>query len=165
MKYFFPVLMAVVILFGIALTVTPYLAEWLYPLPASSYQKAKPDDARKAVAEWFNVAPASVTDAQAIRQRTPEGTRAWFVFALPREPVAQFVVDARLQQQALSAESMQQVFMAVVPPVEWWQPASLGRETWFSGKSGTGQDLALVYNADKQQGFLLVKTTTPPAKP
>ena len=157
MKYFFPALMGLLIFMGVALTATPYIAEWLMPAASTSFRKANPEDARTALADWFGANPQELADAEAIRQQTVHGSTAWFAFTAPGDAVGRFVVRSRLNQQDLTPEIMQQVFLAQTPPVDWWQPASLQRRSWFSGKS-EGQELALVYNAEMQRGFLLVRT-------
>lgn len=157
MKYFFPVLMGILILFGIVLTATPYIADWLLPVSASSYQQAKAEDARQAVADWFGVKSEQIKSAQAIRQRTAQGSYSWLVFEAAREPVAQFVINARLKQQALDQATLQAMWLANIPTVDWWQPAELKRETYFSGKT-ENRTVALIYNEALQKGYLLVKT-------
>ena len=157
MKYFFPVLMGTVILFGIGLTFTPYIAEWLLPVQASTYQQAKAGEARQAVADWFGVKSEQITSAQAIRRRTAEGNTSWLVFEASREPVAQFVVNARLSQQALDQATLQSVWLSNPPSVNWWQPAELKRETYFAGNT-ENRTVSLVYNETMQKGYLLIKT-------
>lgn len=161
MKYFFPVLMAIMILFGIGLTLTPYIANWLIPVTASSYQQAKSADARQAVADWFGVKPEQIKSAQAIRQRTPAGNTAWLSFETDREPVVQFVVSARLNQVNLDQNALQTIWLGNALPVDWWQPAALKRETYFEGKT-ENRTVALMYNDELQKGYLLIKTTEKP---
>lgn len=157
MKYFFPVLMGIVILLGLGLAITPYIADWLLPVNAASYQQAKPEDARQAVADWFGVKPEEIKSAQAIRRRTPEGHTSWLMFEASREPVVQFVLNARLNQQNLEANALQSIWLANPPAVAWWQPAELKRETYFVGKTEK-RDMSLIYNDTMQKGYLLVKT-------
>ncbi len=158
MKYFFPVLMGFLILSGLILTATPYIADWLLPVTASRYQQAKPEDARQAVADWFGVKPEQIKSAQAIRQRTAEGNTAWLMFEAAREPVVQFVVNARLKQENLDQVNLQALWLTDAPKLAWWQPAELKRETYFLGKT-ENRTLALMYNEAMQKGYLLVKTT------
>ncbi len=158
MKYFFPVLMGIVILLGLGLTLTPYLADWLLPVNAANYQQAKPNDARQAVADWFDVKPEQIKSAQAIRRRTNEGHTSWLVFEANRESVAQFVMSARLQQANLDQTALQSIWLSNPPPVSWWQPAELKRETYFSGKT-ENRTLTLIYNEEQQKGYLMVKST------
>ncbi|WP_298608081.1 hypothetical protein [uncultured Thiothrix sp.] len=156
MKYFFPILMGIVILFGMGLTLTPYIADWFLPVSASNYQQAKPADARQAVADWFGVKPEDIKAAQAIRRRTNEGNTSWLMFEASREPVAQFVLNARLQQVNLDQTALQAIWLNNPPPMDWWQPVELKRETYFSGKT-ENRILSLVYNEEQQKGYLIVK--------
>lgn len=161
MKYFFPVLMGMAILLGLGLALTPYIADWLMPVSASSYQQAKPEDARQAIADWFGVKPEQIKSAQAIRRRTLEGNTAWLMFEGEREPVVQFVVNARLKQQNFDQTALESIWLANRPSVAWWQPAELQRETYFLGKT-ENRSLFLVYNETMQKGYLLVKTINSP---
>lgn len=158
MKYFFPVLMGIAILFGAGLTVTPYIADWFLPVNASNYQQAKSADALQAVADWFGAKPEDIKSAQAIRRRTTEGSTSWLMFEASREPVAQFVLNARLQQVNLDQTALQAVWLNNPPPINWWQPAELKRETYFSGKT-ENRTLSLIYNEEQQKGYLVVKNT------
>ncbi len=157
MKYFFPALMALVIMSGLVLVITPFIAEQFFPLATTSYQQAKTEDASQALADWLGVRPEQLSAVQAIRQRTVNASTAWFKFSVARPPVEQFIVRNRLQQKPLDAEAMQAVFMLQPPPVNWWQPASLQRETFFAGVD-EGQSLALIYHAEQQLGFMRVKS-------
>lgn len=156
MKYFFPFLMGIVILLGVGLTLTPYIADWLLPVSAAHYQQAKPNDARQAIADWFGVQPEQIKSAQAIRRRTHEGNTSWLVFDASRDPVAQFVMNARLQQINLDQAALQSVWLDNPPPVDWWQPAKLQRETYFVGKTAS-RTLSLIYNEEQHKGYLVVK--------
>lgn len=157
MKYFFPVLMGATILFGVGLTFTPIIMELLWPASQTSYQRAPEDDARRAMADWFSVPLKDVKAAHSIRQQAVQGTRTWFYFAMPRKGVEQFIIEHRLQQRPLSDAVLQQQWLANKPPVDWWQPARLQRETYFRGSDGR-HNVALIYNADEQQGFMQIQT-------
>ena len=154
-KYLFPALMTLVILCGLLLIVTPYIADWLYPASQSRLHAAKPTEVKQALADWFNTPVANVSEAQALHQVAAQGNTSWFAFSLPRQPVEGFIRSNSLQQTTLTPEVLQQVFMTPAPPVTWWQPASLQRQTYFKGNDAQ-HDLALVYNAESQRGFLLV---------
>lgn len=156
-KYFFPILMGVLILFGVILTVTPWVADYLMPAKTTSYRRAPAPEAQEALANWFNVRPSEVKYSEAIQYRTPTQKTAWFKFTIERTPVEQFIRSLRLKQEDLTSEVMQQRFLAQKPPVEWWQPAELTRQTYFTGVSA-GQELNLIYNADLKQGYLLIHT-------
>lgn len=157
MKYFFPILMALTILAGLTLAVTPYVADWFVPVPQTSVRKAEPQQVAQALAQWFNTNPEQFRATQGIHQLSADGNTAWFGFQVSREPVETFIRTHRLQQQALSAEILQQVFTSQQPPAEWWQPQALQRETYFSGEV-EGRAVALIYHAEQQQGFLVVRT-------
>ncbi len=156
MKYFFTVLMALTILFGIGLTVTPYIMEFFWPVGKTAFQSAKPEDTRHAVADWFAVPVEQVKSADSIRKLSSQGSMAWFRFSMPAHPVANFIGRNQLQQLELTSDVLQQVFLVDAPSVDWWQPDSLGRETYFKGNDGKS-DVALIYNAEQEQGFMLVK--------
>jgi hypothetical protein len=47
--------------------------------------------------------------------------------------------------------------MTSKPPVDWWKPQELTRQSYFTGKTGE-QVLNLIYNAELQQGYLLIDT-------
>ncbi|HPY39342.1 MAG TPA: hypothetical protein PLM98_02395, partial [Thiolinea sp.] len=85
----------------------------------------------------------------------------WVVFEANRETVVQFVVNARLNQQNLDPDALQSIWLAQAPTVNWWQPAELQRETYFTGKT-ENRNLALVYNDVMQKGYLLVKAIETP---
>ena len=149
--------MGVLIFFGVVLTVTPWIAEYLMPAKTTSYRRAPAPEAQEALANWFNVRPHQVSYPEAIQYTTPNQKTAWFKFNIERKPVEQFIRVLRLKQEDLTPEVMQQRFLAHKPPVEWWQPDELKRQTYFTGQSA-GQELKLIYNAELQQGYLLTHT-------
>lgn len=160
MKYFFPVLMALLILAGISLIVTPYIAEQLFPTPPTSVRKAEPQQVAQALAQWFGTTADQLTDTQGITRTSAQGSTAWFSFKTGRAAVEHFIVTNNLQQQELTADTLQQVFSTGNPPADWWQPASLQRQTCFLGHDQDHQ-LGLIYDAEHQQGFLVTRTATP----
>lgn len=157
MKYFFPALMALLILVGIALVVTPYVAEYFLPASATSLRVAKPADVRQALASWFGVSLEQVSDAKGVTQMSAQGNTSWFSFGMEQQAVARFIQQNRLEQQELNADTLQRVFSANEPPAEWWQPQSLTRQTCFIGMD-EGHSLGLIYSAELQRGFLVSKT-------
>jgi len=160
MKYFFPALMGLLIIAGIVLTVTPFVAEQFFPTAETSYRKANPDDVKQALRDWFRQPQADFRDARAIRQVSAKGTMAWFRFEVERQAVERFIVANRMKQSELTDEVMQATFMRHVPPVDWWQPVALKRETYF--KSGNkDQVLNLIYDAESATGYFLVVTLKP----
>ena len=160
MKYFFPALMGLLILAGIVLTVTPFVAEQFFPTQETSFRKANPDDVKQALRDWFRQPQADFRDARAIRQVSAKGTMAWFRFEVERQAVERFIVANRMKQEELTDDVMQGVFMRHVPPVDWWQPASLQRETYFQS-GNKDQALNLIYDAESETGYFLVVTLKP----
>lgn len=155
--------MGLLIFSGIALTVTPYIAEQFFPADKTSVHLAKPEEVAQALSGWFGTAPNTVKGAQGINQVTAEATTAWFAFGIARPPVEHFIRQYGLQQQPLTPEVLQETFASKAPPANWWQPASLGRETYFTG-SDDERNLALIYNAELQRAFLVTRTLKKAAK-
>lgn len=155
-KYFFPTLMSILILFGILLIVTPYIANWLYPASHSSLRAAKSDEVKKALADWFKVSVADIQEAQGLHQFSAQNSTSWFGFKTSRQAVTRFILSNQLQQHELTPDILQQVFMQQ-SPAAWWQPAILQRQTYFKGLSDQ-RELYLIYNEERQQGYMLVKT-------
>ncbi|QQZ28922.1 hypothetical protein HMY34_09235 [Thiothrix subterranea] len=163
MKYFFPALMVFVILAGVSLTLTPYIAEQFFPASKTTLRVADPERAKQALADWFGTTPANVTDVQASNQSAAQGNTSWFMFGTERTGVEYFIRQNNLKQQNLSPEILQNTFMTQQPPAPWWQPAALERETCFIG-SAEGREIGLIYHAELKKGFLIVRTHQKPAK-
>jgi len=163
MKYFFPALMVFVILAGVSLTLTPYIAEQFFPTSKTTLRVADPERAKQALADWFGTTPANVTDVQASNQSAAQGSTSWFMFGTERTGVEYFIRQNNLKQQNLSPEILQNTFMTQQPPAPWWQPAALERETCFIG-SAEGREIGLIYHAELKKGFLIVRTHQKPAK-
>ena len=163
MKYFFPALMVFVILAGVSLTLTPYIAEQFFPASKTTLRVADPERAKQALADWFGTTPANVTDVQASNQSAAQGSTSWFMFGTERTAVEYFIRQNNLKQQNLSPEILQNTFMTQQPPAPWWQPAALERETCFIG-SAEGREIGLIYHAELKKGFLIVRTHQKPAK-
>ena len=163
MKYFFPALMVFVILAGVSLTLTPYIAEQFFPASKTTLRVADPERAKQALADWFGTTPANVTDVQASNQSAAQGSTSWFMFGTERTGVEYFIRQNNLKQQNLSREILQNTFMTQQPPAPWWQPAALERETCFIG-SAEGREIGLIYHAELKKGFLIVRTHQKPAK-
>lgn len=156
-KYFFPALMAVLILSGIVLTATPYIADMLFPVGKTSFQSARPEDTRQALASWFGTPLDAFSDAHGIKRQSAHGGTEWFAFSVARKPMEAFIYRNHLQQRELTSALLHNIFLQDPPPVDWWQPASLQRQTYFSGME-EGQELGLVYDAELQRGFLIVRS-------
>lgn len=147
--------MAVAILSGILLLVTPFIMSYFFPVPAQAIQYAKPEEATAALKHWFNDPNADIQHVQAMRERLADvGTNSYFTFETEADVVRQFIGNKRLQQLELTDEVMQSLF--VNTHVDWWQPKSLQRETYFSGED-KGVLLHLIYNAERKRGFLLLQ--------
>lgn len=134
MKYFFPLLMAFFIMVGLGVSLTPFIAEQFFPTTQSRFQKANPDEAKEALAAWFGASATDFSSVNAIRyQAVPHSTR-WYRFVIQRLPVERFIKRMRLEQLDLSEAVLQQEFMTTTPPVDWWQPATLQRQSYFRGR-------------------------------
>lgn len=157
MKYFFPALMGLLILAGVSLVATPYIAEYFFPAKTMSLRTATSEDVRNALANWFGTSPDAVSDAKGVNQMSSEGNASWFAFTMERQLVENFIRKNRLEQKELDSATLQRVFTVNEPPAEWWQPQSLARQTCFIGME-EGHSLGLIYNAEQQRGFLVVKT-------
>ncbi|EIJ34916.1 hypothetical protein [Thiothrix nivea] len=157
MKYFFPALMALVILAGISLVATPYVAEMLFPAQKTTLRTATPQQVSAALASWLGVESGRVKEAQGTSQMSAQGKTSWFTFTVDRQPVEHFIRANRMRQQDLTPEILQRVFVAQTPSADWWQPASLERQTCFIS-TDEGQELGLIYDAEQQKGFLVART-------
>lgn len=163
MKYFFPTLMALVILAGVSLTLTPYIAEQFFPASKTTLRTADPERAKQALANWFGTEPAHLTEVQAISQTSALGNTSWFMFRTERAAVEYFIRQNALTQQDLSADILQSTFMVQQPPAPWWQPAALERETYFNSVDNA-REVSLIYHAELKKGFLIVRAYQKPAK-
>lgn len=157
MKYFFPVLMALVIMVGLGASLTPYIAEQFFPTNQSRFQKADPENAREALATWFGVVSTELSTVEAIRYQSAQQSRRWYHFASGREPVEQFIKRMRLEQLDLNDEILKTEFLTDQPPVEWWQPGTLQRQSYFRGSDSTNL-IKLIYHAEQQTGYLLIES-------
>ena len=163
MKYFFPLMMALVILSGLSLIVTPYIGEYMFPASKTSLRAAPPEQAKQALADWFHISPDSLSEVQAIKQVSAQGDNSWFTFKADAAPVKNFILQNQLKQQDLTPETLQRVFMAQTPAIPWWQPAALQRQTCFIG-SDEGREIGLIYQAEQGKGFIITRTQIKPAK-
>ena len=151
--------MALTIVAGVTLVLTPYIAEWLMPAASSSYRAAPETEVKQAISEWFKVEVPTVGEAQGLHRTAPDGNTSWFKFKLPRQPVEQFIRANHLQQKPLTSELMNTTFSGADLPAPWWQPAALKRETCFV-MADEGQHMGLIYNAELEQGYLVVRSRT-----
>lgn len=151
--------MALTIIAGVTLVLTPYIAEWLLPAASSSYRAAPETEVKQAISEWFKVEVPTVGEAQGLHRTAPDGNASWFKFKLPRQPVEQFIRANHLEQKPLTSELMNTTFSGADLPAPWWQPAALKRETCFV-MVDEGQQMGLIYNAELEQGYLVVRSRT-----
>ncbi|MEZ5479972.1 MAG: hypothetical protein R3E95_21565 [Thiolinea sp.] len=158
MKYLFPALMGAVILIGLLVNVTPYVAGYFFPAGADGYQKASPAQAQEALASWFEASPQDFGEVLALRKQENQDIWRWYRFAVGRQAVEHFIRRLGLQQNDLDAAVLQAEFMAEPPPVDWWQPAELERRSYFSGQD-QGMSIRLIYHAERELGFLLIRST------
>jgi hypothetical protein len=155
MKYFFPVLMAFVILAGFLLATTPYIAEYFYPSPQNMIKKARPEEAVAALQRWFDSPKAQFVDVQALQKLNEGKRRAYFSFSVERAPVEHFISTLKLTQKELTSGVMEQLFKDT--SVSWWHPEALERKTYFTGVHSENL-VNLIYNAETQRGVLLIST-------
>ena len=151
--------MTLTILAGLSLVVTPYVAEWLLPAETSTYRAAPAAEMKQALSGWFKTEVSNLAEVQGLQRLSPEGNTSWFKFSMPRQPVEQFIRSNRLQQKPLTPDLMNTTFSGKDLPAPWWQPADLSRQTCFV-LADEGQQLGLIYNAETQQGYLVVRSRT-----
>ncbi|CAA6822434.1 MAG: Unknown protein [uncultured Thiotrichaceae bacterium] len=155
MKNFFPILIGIVVFAGVVLTFSPFVMNFIFPVDESKPQIAISDRARVALADWFSVDPNKMDTVQAYREtdQTSGKQSMYFSYSTDPDTVRGFIKKKGLEQQALTDEVMQEIF--VKSSVSWWQPAALNRETWFSGNDGAAE-LNLIYNAENKRGVLVI---------
>jgi hypothetical protein len=154
MKYILPFIMALTILAGITLALTPYALDYFFPIKENVIRDADPEAAEGALGVWFLSPDANFMNVEAARQRSKHRSTSWFVFQVKRDAVERFIAVKKLQQLELSDDILNTIFYANRPPRTWWQPKSLTRTSYFKG-TDQGRELALIYNADTQQGVLV----------
>lgn len=155
MKYFFPILIGIVVTAGVVLTFSPFVMNVIFPVDESKPQIAISDRARVALADWFSVNPNRMNAVQAYRETDQISGKQnmYFTFSTTPDTVRDFIRKKGLEQKELSDEVMQNTFAKST--VSWWQPEALNRKTWFNGNDGSAE-LSLIYNAQKQRGVLVI---------
>lgn len=155
MKYFYPTLIGIVVFAGVVLTFSPFVMNFIFPVDESKPQIAISDRARAALADWFSVDPNKLSAVQAYREKdqTTGKQRMYFSYSTDPETMRKFIQKKGLEQQELTEDIMQKVF--VNASVSWWQPQALERETWFTGQDGVAQ-LNVIYNAQNKRGVLVI---------
>jgi hypothetical protein len=162
-KYFLQILMGLVILFGLILSITPYIADIIYPASEEEVRQAKSRDVAQALKAIFQSPDADIEDAHAIHKKTATSKTAWFSFRVTRKPMQRFIHARKLQQKELSPEILKQQFYQDNPPDQWWKP-DLSTETYFSGQEGENT-LWLIYNSRIKRGVLVISTQFAPHSP
>jgi hypothetical protein len=155
-KYLFPLLMGLVILFGLILSITPYIADAIYPASEEEVRQAKSRDVAQALKAIFQSPDADIEESRAIHKKTATKKTAWFSFRTTRKPMQHFIHARQLQQKELSPQILAHKFYLNKPPVPWWKP-DLGTETYFEGKDGENS-VYLIYNSRIKRGVLVIST-------
>ena len=155
-KYIPQILMGLVILFGIVLTVTPYVAENFFPASEEEVRQAKSKDVAQALRAIFQSPDGDITDAKAIHKKTTTSKTAWFSFRSVRKPMQRFIHARKLEQKELSEDILNQAFFKNNPPIDWWNP-DLGTETYFKGIDDNNE-VHLIYNSRTKRGVLVIST-------
>ena len=156
MRYFFPFLMALLIVSGLFLTITPFVADYFMPVPDKQTRTTKEQQLRNALARWFNTDSAQFLDVQGIEKRDTEKKIAFYAFSIDREPVARFVTQKKLVQKAFTEQVFNDIFYQNKRPASWWQPEALGAETWFTGFDQQ-RYLHLSYNPKTRRCLLVIE--------
>jgi hypothetical protein len=163
MKYILPIVMALTILSGITLAITPWALDYFFPVKENVIRDADSEVAEDALSRWFLSPNANFMGVEAARQQSKVRSTAWFIFKVKRDPVERFIGSKKLEQLVLTEEILNTTFYANTPPRDWWQPKALTRSSYFKGVD-QGRELALIYNADTQHGALVTTIATAPPK-
>lgn len=157
MKVFLVGLLFVVVFMGFTSALTPMIASYLVPVPEVVIKKADPDAVADALHQWFAAEPqVRFTQTQGLHQSDARGRVSWITFSVDAKTVSRYIYRNQLQQRPLNADILKAVFYEQEVPADWWQPASLTRETWFTG-TAQGHEIGLIYNAEMAQGFLVAR--------
>ncbi|GAA0420441.1 hypothetical protein GCM10009133_31060 [Cocleimonas flava] len=157
MKTLSTIIMGIVILAGLILAVTPFVADKFFPVPENATRVAKPEAAVMALQQWFQSPDALITDVQAINKSGNEASSSWFSFSVGRRPVEKYIINKKLSQNTLTPEILESTFSTNNPPASWWHPTAVNQETYFSG-TDQGRSVALIYNPDTKRGVLVTST-------
>ncbi len=154
MKYILPFLMALLILAGMTLAISPYVLDFFFPIKENVIREADSEAAEDALGVWFLSPNANFRDVEAARKRSKTQSTAWFVFKVKRYAVERFISAKKLEQFDLNDEILNNTFFASSPPFDWWKPKQLDRKSYFKGID-QGRHLALIYNAETESGVLV----------
>ena len=159
MKIFSTILMGVVIIAGLILALTPFVADKFFPVPENVTRVAKTEAAALALQQWFQSPDAVITDVQAMNKKIKDNNLSWFSFSVGRRPVEKYILNNKLTQKSLTEEILETTFFTRNPPASWWQPGAVNQETYFSGMD-QGRIVSLIYNPASKRGVLI--TTSKP---
>ena len=151
--------MGVVIIAGLILALTPFVADKFFPVPENVTRVAKPEAAALALQQWFHSPDAIITDVQAMNKKIKDYNLSWFSFSVGRRPVEKYILNNKLTQKSLTEEILKTTFFTRNPPASWWQPGAVNQETYFSGMD-QGRIVSLIYNPASKRGVLV--TTSKP---
>ena len=157
MKTLSSIIMAIAILAGLVLAITPFVADYFFPVPENAVRQAKPEAAAMALQQWFKSPDELFTDVQAINKVNGKQATSWFSFSVGRRPVEKYILDKKLTQQELSDEVMSSRFFTNNSPATWWQPQAVNQETFFAGED-QGRSVSLIYNPKSKRGVLVTST-------
>ena len=163
MKYILPFVMAMTILAGITLAITPYALDYFFPVKENVIRDADSEAAEDALGRWFLSPNANFMNVEAARQQSKVRSTSWFIFQVKRNAVERFIKAKKLEQLELTDEILNMVFYADSPPRDWWQPKALNRSSYFKGID-QGRKLALIYDAETRQGALVTTIEQKPAE-
>ena len=149
--------MGIVILAGLVLALTPFVADKFFPVPENATRVAKPEAAVMALQQWFKSPDELITGVQAINKSGNEGSSSWFAFSVGRRPIEKYILSTKLVQKDITPEILNTVFSESNPPASWWQPSAVNQETYFSG-TDQGRSVALIYNPGTKRGVLVTTT-------
>ena len=159
MKYILPIVMAITILAGFSLALTPWVLDYFFPIKENIIRDADSEDAEDALRRWFLSPNANFMGVEAARQQSKTRATSWFIFKVKRAAVERFIRSKKLKQLDLTEKILNTTFYTSAPPRNWWQPKTLTRTSYFKGID-QGRELALIYNAKTQQGALVTTITT-----
>ena len=149
--------MILAVLAGLILALTPFIADKFFPVPENVVRQAKPEAAAMALKRWFNEPDALFVAVQAINKTSANNNTAWFTFSVGRGPVERYILQKKLQQQALNENILKDIFYSQNPPATWWHPDAISQETYFTGKD-QGRTVSLMYNPTSKRGVLVTTT-------
>lgn len=149
--------MFLVISAGFVLSVTPFVANFLVPVPDKQLRMSKQDQLKLALGRWFHTDGERFVDVQGVERLIDGKKTGYFSFSIEQNPVARFVKNKNMKQLELSEAVLRDTFHVDNPPASWWQPQALQTETWFTGEDQQRQ-LHLTYNPKTRRCILVIET-------